>query len=237
MEPCGPICQDCLEGARRRESRGRERDRRRATELVCLEADRARRGRGEEDLAVLDLLAGEPTDLAADEFLHRFERRAGQRRRVQLGEHDIGRPSLVNSAKRNPLLVVQPQSDEDEFPHRGARIAGRLFSFPPKTLNRVLRNRGLCARGASSCPRSAGRKSDAGSWIWASCTSICASSGTVTDYSSRRRHGWISTFQRTSGNSARDLWPSGATKTSLRCRSRSSDRFPAPSTRLETSPS
>ncbi len=180
--------------------------------------------------AALHLVAGEPTNLPADEFLHRFERCTGQGRRVQLGEQEIGRPSLVKSAKRNPLLVVQPESDEDELPHRSARMAGRLFSFPPKTLNRVLRNRGPCARGASSFRGSAGKKSDVVSWIWASCTSISASFGKETVSSSRRRHGWTSTFERNSGNSARDSWPSGATKTSLRCRSRSADRFPVPST-------
>src|SRR5207245_9442495 len=169
-------------------------------------------------------------DLAIDEFLHGVERCTGQGRRVQLGEHDIGRSSLVKSAERDPHLVVQPESDEDELPHRSARIPGRLFSFPPKTLNREPRNRGPCGRGVSSFRGSAGKKSDVGSWIWASCTSICASSGKETDYSSRRRRGWISTFQRTSGNSRRDSWTSGATTTSLTYRSRSADRFPARST-------
>src|SRR2546426_264997 len=90
------------------------------------------------------------------------ERSTGQGRRIPLGEHDVGRPSLVKSAERDPLLVVQPESDEDDLPHRSARMAGRLFSFPPKTLNRVPRNRGPCGRGVSSCRRSLGKKSDVG---------------------------------------------------------------------------
>src|SRR3989442_5539886 len=99
------------------------------------ERDYARGGRGEEDLAVLDLLAGEPTDLAVDEFLNGFERSTGQGRRIPLGEHDVGRPSLVKSAERDPLLVVQPESDEDQLPHRNARMAGKAFYLTPHNPN------------------------------------------------------------------------------------------------------
>src|SRR5256884_7235607 len=53
------------------------------------------------------------------------------------------------SAKGDAPLVIQSETDEDEFPHRDVRMAGRLFSFPPRSHARLCRGnlaRRFCLR-------------------------------------------------------------------------------------------